>query len=256
MVGISSTESWIPGELLHDGRDFLSRRFSLFRLPRRSEDFQDTTSNGTWPIAKRTLGQDTLVVGKILNVIGGGLSGESMVKLEDIFEFTKESGCVVENLRAVPISELKRMSGATDILHFTCHGKQPEGRLPYLQISPQSGPQSNFLPGSVNALSINQGCLVFINACRSETPQLLFKEFVSFGWKFYNHGSRLCVGTLISVPQRGAIEFSREFYRSLFDENLRVSAALAKAREKLMNAGQYFPLFYCVYGDPGVYLTL
>lgn len=255
IVGISTEESWIPWELFHDGSNFVCRRFVLYRLPRSSHDSDDTRKNDLRNRPDDDGGESRLAIRKILNVIGGNLSDQSIKRLENMFEFA-ENRCGILNLRAKGISELVEMSQDTDLFHFTCHGKHPQGKLAYLQISREHADvlASNLLLSSVTELSVKNGSLVFLNTCRSESAQLLFREFASFGWKFYEKGAQLCIGTLMSIPQSGAIGFSEEFYRNLLVRKLPAYQALAETRERLIGEGQYFPLFYCVYGDPSLTL--
>ena len=328
MLGISTDESWIPWELFHDGKNFLCRRFVLYRLPRRSRDFDDPPTmnlhdspgsqnviseiinNIADNIDQQMLGKiktiidkietegiesvepsemvlisdclaehfripldklqpvtpDTskskniknkhLYVGKILNIIGGNLFSSSTKDLEKMFNFAGDQYTIM-NVKPKGISDLVRDSQNTDIFHFTCHGKHPPGLLPYLQISTAS-PNAigkNLLLSTVRMLSIKKGCLVFINACKSESTQLLFKEFFNFGWKFYEEGAGLCLGTLMSIPQSGAIPFAEEFYKNLLGKKLPLNNALAEAREGMIKKGWYFPLFYCIYGDPSFHVS-
>ena len=73
-VEISTEEGWIPWELLHDGQDFLGRRFLLFRLPRPENDDDDdgTNDNSALP---RPIEDGSAGFIKVVHVIGGNLGG-------------------------------------------------------------------------------------------------------------------------------------------------------------------------------------
>jgi len=175
-INISSNENWIPWELFHDGKDFLGKRFMLFRLPRKT-GFDIKTSNINHKIENEN---GSL---KITHIIGGDITEEYVIKSNKCFE--EWDG--VSTLYRITLDDLFRQCSGADILHLTCHGKTDPLRL---QITETDDKLLALLITSLenDNFIIKPGCLVFANACNSATSQAIFGDYVSFGWSFYLKG--------------------------------------------------------------------
>ncbi len=252
IVGISCDKSWLPWELFHDGKNFLSLRFITYRLPKLNDDSYKKVLATSFQTRER---DSSLDIRHILNIIGGQINVSITTRLACLFDFVQDKEATVDTANCVRLHELVERFEDKDLIHFTCHTRRPKGILPYLQTADSSVVGENFIVSKVTDTELKPKCLVFINSCSSETPHLLFKEFNSFGWKFYEKGAGLSVGTLMSVPQKGATVFAEKFYRKLFEQNLTIGQSMARTKNELFKEKNFFPLFYCIYGNPNVLLS-
>jgi hypothetical protein len=189
-----------------------------------------------------------------VNVIGGGLQVGDSKRAGQLFEGVA-SRVLVSELREKTVAELSTEIATADVIHCTCHGLlNPH----LLHISTGSSRTQNLLPETIRLLPLQNGTLVFANACSSAAAALLFGTFNSFGWEFYLKGAEVFIGTLGAVPTKYAIEFAETIYTQLFNTQQPVSIgqALIRARGEAEKKQNIFWLLYCVYGDPDYVLKL
>ena len=240
---ISTNEQWIPWELMYDGEDFLGKKFIVARYPRIS-DGKDI------PDKSRSENKCEREINRIVNVVGGDVPNAEADRATHLFSnfLPKES---VHLLSKQSISALVKALPSADILHFTCHGHL-EPHL--LQIAGDKNKTriDNLMPDSIKGLPLEIGSLVFANACASTVPVLTFGKFSSFGWKFYQQGAEVFIGTLGAVPVKYAVNFAESVYSELFkpDEQITIGQAVARAKDFAANDRNLFWLLYCIYGDP------
>lgn len=263
---ISTNEPWIPWEMLNDGKGFWGQRFLLFRLPRlQQRDLPLDTQR------KETLYNQTQanVINKVVHVIGGDISNNCANRAKAVFE-SISNRVSVETLEQKNFAFLMKQSSGADLLHFTCHGYED-----YLQISEKLDKQINLLITSIKNQDfvIRDGSIIFANACGSSLPQVIFGDFVSFGWEFYKKGAAIFIGTIGTIPTKSAIAFAEAFYSALFEGNgglctaslkakeahheraggfchLRLCTAFSKAKYQMEKEDNFWYLLYCLYGNP------
>jgi hypothetical protein len=233
MLVVESDADWLSWELLAgDDGDLLGERHILVRAPLVTEPPEGAR---TAPPESPALSQAALVVGDEIKD-GGSLRERTFDAMAD---------------RVVPFvdvswSILKGGVADKDIVHFICHGRSE----PSFHLSYGAGPGRQLVVGQVGKLGIKPGAVVFANACRSATPELMLSEFQSFGRAFYLAGARPFIGTLAPVPQSESIEFAALFYRHFAVEGLPAGFALREARREARESFKVpVWLFYCLYGS-------
>ncbi len=240
---ISTNEQWIPWELMYDGEDFLGKKFIVARYPRIS-DGKDI------PDKSRSENKCEREINRIVNVVGGDVPNAEADRATHLFSnfLPMES---VHLLSKQSISALVKALPSTDILHFTCHGHL-EPHLLQIAGDKNKSRIDNLMPDSIKGLPLKIGSLVFANACASTVPVLTFGKFSSFGWKFYQQGAEVFIGTLGAVPVKYAVNFAESVYSELFkpDEQITIGQAVARAKDFAANDRNLFWLLYCIYGDP------
>jgi hypothetical protein len=236
-VGVSSSEDWIPWELLNDGAGFLGDRFRLYRIPR--------CGSGRRPSRRQTtISRDRAIRRTIVHVLGG-----------DLEHWAERCGRLVEKLKSyaavkpaakIMVSDLIALVGDADIVHLTCHGR----RQPFsLQISNNVDATVNLTADSLALIDLKPASLLFANACGSALTSSVFGESLSFGWAVYAKGA-FYIGTLGAVGVDLALSFAELFY-----ENLAVSGdlfdAFMKTKRDLGGPEKNFgALLYCIYANP------
>lgn len=254
VVFISSNAQWIPWELMHDGEEFLGKRFIMARLPRLKNELQEPQWKEKWrylprkPVARQ--------IRQIVHIIGSNLGEESRDNARNIFN--QKSPLIVKELDQPSITALNLVLPETDILHFTCHGHLPNKLEQYDQMFLEIHHKDNtkyFLENlsiyKVNQLNVKDVGLVFINACNSAvTVPLFLEDFTSFGWEFYKKGVNVCVGTIGEIAVGYGIEFAEFVYDKLINEYKTIGEAVALAKEYFANRTNCSWLLYCIYGSP------
>lgn len=246
-VRFSTTEEWIPWELMHDGHNFLGDKFILVRYPR--------MKRGTrYRVRSTNTQQDLKRIRKIVNVVGGNIRPTTYAnRAYNLFHYLPDS--IVKSIREESKSILGAALAEADILHFTCHGHFRPFHL--LQIFSGSLPVDNLCIHDVRGLALKPGSFVFANACASNAPVQAFSEFTSFGLEFYLQGADIFIGTLGIIPTEYAITFAEDVYRELLlQENGRITVgqAIANAKQRARDSrNNFFWLLYCMYGNPDCY---
>jgi CHAT domain len=251
-VIFSTTEEWIPWELMYDGQDFLGDKFILIRYPRAK---RGSRARVTDPAENKNTQRKLKKIKRIVNVVGGNIKPRSEAdRACNLFNYLPDS-IDIEPIHEQSISILERNLAEADILHFTCHGHFKPLHL--LQNHSGSSSVQNLCIRTVQNLNLKYGSFVFANACTSTTPVQAFSEFTSFGLEFYLQGADIFIGTLGIIPTEYAITFADNVYRELLlQENGRITVgqAIASAKQKAKdNKHNFFWLLYCIYGNPDCY---
>lgn len=244
---LSSNAQWIPWELIHDGENFLGKKFLFSRIPRPSDQKEIK-----WE--ERPKRDSHKKIEKIVHVIGGKLSEKDkdnkalQEKAATLFEKLPPS---IVNTRIEPsIAEFNEALSDADLIHLTCHGYLFPHQM--LQISKNQYLTDNLFPDNVSELDLKRGTLVFANACNSAVPVLVLNDFVTFAWEFYQKGAEIFIGTLAEVPVSYALPFAESVYEHFFEQNnsQEIDRAINIAKESIKNSNNLFCLLYCIYGNP------
>lgn len=148
-------------------------------------------------------------------------------------------------------------AGDFDVLHLACHGKSDHGNIDSAEliIGDRKDAVGNGVPVSVDALTVrqearlNQGSLVFLNACESGRLGPSLTTWGGWPTAFLKAGAGAFVGTAWPVREKPATAFTRVFYDSLLQGDSLSDAATA-ARTAIKDMGDASWLAYKVYGHP------
>jgi CHAT domain-containing protein len=243
----------LPWELLHDGREFLCRRFAVGRI----------ASTRQMPTARSIRTPKAPFKVLIIADPRGDLAGSYREGLE-IKAFLDERRDVFHvdfKSQPVDISFLKMNLRDYDIVHYAghadYHSQNPcesgwlltDGKLRANDICTMGGHQP--MPA-----------LVFANACRSgQTDEWQIKEGCDqeiFGLAnaYLLSGVQHYVGTFWDITDEPSSHFAKRFYRFLA-EGKALGVALREARQALINnCGEETLVWasYMLYGDPSIKL--
>jgi CHAT domain-containing protein len=99
--------------------------------------------------------------------------------------------------------------------------------------------------------------LILINACQSGRTGYAFSGIGGFAKAFLDAGAYAFIGPMWKVPDKYALEFSKFFYKNLFEENLSIGEALKKTRADLKKELRNpIWLAYSHYGFPLAKVTI
>jgi hypothetical protein len=199
----------------------------------------------------------TLDIKQIINVVGGGLDEKKGVKQGAQKLFDRMQGVKVTLLVEESIADLHRATTANDseadLIHFTCHGYVDP---PMLQIAEDKTEFQNLILDSITKLRIKPGCFIFANACYSNSVIDIYKSMTSFGWKFYENGADIYLGTLAEVADTEALKFAEAVYQELISNNSTIGQAVYSVKNKEAATRKNINwLMYSVYGNPNTRLT-
>ncbi|MDG2148585.1 MAG: CHAT domain-containing protein [Planctomycetota bacterium] len=238
----------IPWELLHDGDDFLGRRFRLGRLV--------TVDEESAPPMQRRMAPPLSVL--IVADPSGDLPAaqHEAHEVESLLEDSPVIGSVTTLTGRVALRTLRDELPKHDILHYAGHADFDD-RSGEAQLRLSDGALSTKLIDQVSGRVDFPG-LVFLNACRSADEMgagpagshALGPAGVASSLLLA--GVRHVVGTLWEVRDEVARHFARSFYRSLGASET-VGVAMERARHAI--AGKYgedrlFWADHLLYGDP------
>jgi hypothetical protein len=238
----------LPWELLHDGQEFMCRKYHMGRIinippsPRRAE--------------KKDMDKSI----RLLSVVDpeGDLPGalQEGIRIRDMLLEMEGLTAPVLLTRKVKIAHLLDGLRRFDMLHFAGHvGHDEKGSFFRLSDGPCYAKQLEQFAGRY----LFPG-LVFLNGCRSS--QGVPGSFSLDGAQerafdlasgFLLSGARHFIGTLWDIQDRVATQAGITFFRSLFS-GVPVGSALSQAREELIAAFGVDSMFwagYVLYGDPG-----
>ena len=238
----------IPWELLHDGQDFLCRRFSMGRT---------VSTRQSVSVKVRALQRPLKM--QILADPQGDLQAayEEGVAIKN--EVSSFGDWIDVTLRTtdIPVDLVKSKMRNFDIVHYAGHAEhkpdRPEesgwllkdGRLSASDVLAMAG--SRPMPA-----------LVFSNACQSGQTDA-WKLEADYGARIFGlanafllSGVQHYVGTFWEIPDEAGAFFARSFYRGLV-EGETIGEAMQQARQALI--GQYGEeaivwASYMLYGDP------
>lgn len=242
LVAIESNESWVPWELLADdpAGEFWGQRFQLVRVPRLPAGSKLPELPPANPLADENPGA------RILAVIGDKVAVGAATGAFDSARTFGLPSSEMRDLKDCTFEDLRRAVGSSELIHFTCHGRN----TPNFHLSLGEGVAKRFLAGQVRVLPLRPNSVVFANACASDRASLMLGTYESFGWEFYHRGARPFIGTLGPVPAAHAIRFAELFYHWFIQNGLSVGRAMQQARiDARKEFRNPFWLFYTIYGS-------
>ena len=142
-------------------------------------------------------------------------------------------------------------SGGMGMAHFACHNTFTPGGGGS-QIDMADGPFTPDMLDEAVETKCLAGCgLVFINACRTDSPEPQYTEMVGWAQQFMKAGAGAFVGTLWAIRTGSAQKFAEVFYRAL-NSGLSLGEAAKAARLASRENDPADPtwLAYTVYGAP------
>jgi hypothetical protein len=277
---------FIPWEILHDDKDFLGNRFIIIRQldPNLIDDNDDDNDDNILLGANFNSSMIFQHIRTLIHVIGGNLGNKYEAKARSLYNdfFLLEDCSLISsfdlqslqlsvpspngvslnefcsyhvlNIEKKPLTNLIDQTDHGDILHFTCHGMaygHGKSRR-YLQISNRQNSIVNLRLQSIEDpdFKIKKGCLVFANACCSDSAQPKVGGFTTFGEVFLSKGARYFIGTIGTIPVKYAIRFSYYFYKELFKREQNIPTAFINAKRLMKSENIVFHVLYVLYGDP------
>ncbi len=236
---ISTDDSKIPWELLHDGRDFLCRQYSMGRTIIRPFFPQRHLVPATMPAKLKML----ILADPLENVTGKALP-EAREEAEEIARNVETSEMadkievdIVTGKKVTPETVARLLAQAYDIVHYSGHaGYLKEHKEAFLLLNNGSG---GTIPMSANEIYnlLGGSPVVFVNACETgiEDQEIHVSEFMvtprieGLASAFTSAGARAYVGTLWPVFDDLARKIAIAFYRRLCS-GTSVGTALQLAR--------------------------
>lgn len=137
-----------------------------------------------------------------------------------------------------------------DLLHFACHNTFVQGSGNHINF-----PDMPFTPGDLALKAATKplgrnGCLVFVNACRTQGTTPVYTTFENWAKSFLDLGATAVIGTSWAVRDRAARPFAEAVYERLSAGDS-LGHAVATARAIVSTTiGDPTWLAYTVYGDP------
>jgi CHAT domain-containing protein len=241
----------IPWELLHDGDEFLGRRFRIGRLV--TVDGHEGRSS---PSRRMHAPLSVLIVADPSGDLPA--AREEATEVAAILEDAPAVSSVTLLMGSVTTRAFRDALAKHDVLHYAGHAEaRPEGGGP---------PHLRLSDGTVSASLMEQlrgridfPGLVFLNACGSadETTRLSagnnpLQDTAGLASSFLVGGTRHVVGTLWEVRDEVGCRFATSFYRSLVQGGS-IGAAMASARDALQEqhgADSLLWAAHLLYGDP------
>jgi CHAT domain-containing protein len=259
-IHFSPQVEWIPWEVMHDGTDYLGLQFQIARLP--------IVAGGP-----DLNGDQIRYVNHIYNLLGQNVLSPSPDPLFMAWRKTfdglttsaqQEIQCPAREDNNWPTVDKFVEAVGADILHLTCHGglKDKRGQVYWTLNDKAEWPeQHRIYPDSVRMLSNLRSAktLVFGNACASIKGTASDAREGSeggltpgLGSAFFAQGAPNFVGTFAPTTKKVAIEFARQFYQRLFQENMSIGKALWATKKYYQDKEEHDPswLYYCLYGLP------
>lgn len=272
---INGPLQWMPWELMHDGKEFLSLRFQIARLPVERSAEPNGKHQGYATSEIRAVAEEHPVA-RIVSVLGAHALTEeddgdekaqeprwretfaqAGVPKKDVTLLAPTATSPREGPRLAQLNAAFDAGDAPGILHITCHGDRPtpsggtvwtlDGkRLPFL---------FDLDDKTVGRLCATQGFqtgrpLVFGNACSSSEGAA--NEVRSLAGEFLKGGASAFVGTIAPITNRVAVDFATTFYAKLLKDGLPIGEALHASKLEFHKKEGVDPswLFYCLYGSP------
>jgi hypothetical protein len=254
-IGIVSEEPFIPWELMVparakaggglDVRQALGVEFAV----------------GRWPDPNGTSGRQRIRLSESL-VIAPHYEGSRHLK-----HAAAEVALVISHypgmeIRPAILETIESVLGAssTTLLHFTCHGAEPQGMEQAIFLDDDRVFRSSQVTGLEGFVALlgRRGTVVFLNACEigRQTPSLV--GIGGFAAKFIALGAQAVIAPLWSVMDDLAFEVARAFYAETRKDPTRPFADVlreirARAYDRASPQDTYAA--YCFYGDPLAHLS-
>gem|GEM_PF-1714716 len=232
--------AYLPFEILHDGRIFLSRHFSFGRLIYSTGDESQAPTSGIE-------GRRALILGDPYEdpVIRDDVERE-VDALRDLFRKSREYTPTICMGREVSESTVLSLLPETSILHFTGHGgADPAGRAGLLLYG------DKVLTAEAFAGVRRPPAVAFFNTC-STASHAAWKSALGIMETLVARGTRVCIAPIWDVTSKAATSIALAFYSHLlgggtFGEALRMARIQAASE-----GGPHDPSWaaYTLYGDP------
>ncbi|HEV2840863.1 MAG TPA: CHAT domain-containing protein [Chthoniobacterales bacterium] len=184
---------------------------------------------------------------------------------EQEYQFLEhEFGATSVEPKSDAVRKLLSEPGSFDLLHFACHGVADQDNIANAQLLMEGRVEgSSYIPdhfsattaeAHANLRSDGAAPIIVLNACQAGRAGYKLTGIGGFARAFLRRGAGAFIGTLWSVGDSPAREFTEEFYLQLKSGRTVAEAAVA-AREKARSAGDATWLAYVVYGHPHAKLT-
>lgn len=166
----------------------------------------------------------------------------------------KALGFQTQEIHPSDLSNLRVIlqTGGYNLMHFSCHASFDSNHheQSVIFLEEKDVLQARDITGIYKKFGKDKP-FIFLNACRSARRDFSLSGMNSFADKFIRAKSSGFIGSLWSVNDVIACEFSKHFY-SLLKEGYSVGDAMQKARHlvKDMNTSNSTWLAYIFYGDP------
>ncbi len=240
----------IPWELIFDGSDFLSLKFSMGRLVRsRGESMNPRYRNLSDEVRMLILANPT---GDLDSAYSEGLN------IKNQFAHKKKNVCVDFKSTSIDKAYVKKNICDYDIVHFAGHcefDKKDSQRSGWMFTDGVFSVEEILKMGQSSDLPV----LVFSNACHSAelSPGLINSGYQEANFNlagaFLLAGVRHYIGSIRKIEDTVSQEFGRKFYTQLLS-GVSVGESLRLAKLKLIKehglAGLHWTS-YMLYGDPG-----
>lgn len=165
-----------------------------------------------------------------------------------------ENILIINDIKTIPI-EPKRLEilgflsdNDINLIHFASDCEYDNGNPDNSNIKLSD---YNLRVKDINVTNLKKGKpLVFINACDSGRLNYTFCGLGGFAKAFLDGGAQAFIGPLWKIPDSLGKEFSIEFYRQLFMNELSVGEALLATRLKFENSNNPAWLSYSLFSFP------
>ena len=235
----------LPWELLHDGQEFLCRRFALGRIVR-------TGQSAAEPARRPGPGRSLLILANPTGDLPGAQAEQERIRamLRARGEALRVRAKSLDVDRAFVLENLPQW----DALHFSGHVQFEAGSPERSGLVLRDGVFSALDLQALTAAGRPVPAMIYINGCASSRAEDGLRQLSLFNLSngFLLAGVRLFVGTVADVPDELATELAARFYAFLL-QGLSAGEALRQARQA---AGEALPalgsgaLSYLMYGDP------
>jgi CHAT domain-containing protein len=249
-IHIFSDEPWIPWEILKpwkdtDGGDyFLCEQYSFTRWPIRPYNNYVQYANHGFQINKAEV------------VIPSNTKLANTKKEYDLISgFGIKNGFIVNENKSMDKLLNVLDSGNFELLHISAHGKYDHDDPLLSYISIEDG-RADFKAESIVGPRITQtfkktNPIVFLNACQSGSQGHFLTGIGGWAQQFIKVGASAFIGTLWSVSDTEACQFTERLYSQL-SEPIKLSEAVQKTRTASRNPGDVSHLAYVLFAPPNL----
>jgi hypothetical protein len=244
-VQIVSQEPYIPWEIVRPSRPLPDRTWESAPFLGQGFALSRWLVDGFGPADRAALRHMTLVLPP---------SNLKFVQAE-AESLQQTTGLTAEKIADKETLEQFLRNGASDVLHFACHGEfeteAPDRSAVWLG---QSYWQPRELTAEYRSFGRTQP-LVFLNAC--DTGRVGFGLTGLAGWAqaFLESGAGVFIGAMWKIDDKLAADFAQIFYE-LIIQGVPVGEAVRQARERVRQPGDATWLSYTLYANPTVRATV
>ena len=177
---------------------------------------------------------------------------------EAVFLEQKFAAMAVEPRSSV-VRKLLSKPGEFNLLHFACHGAAEQDNIANAQLLMEGRAEAeNYIPDPLTATTVEHYAnlseggnppIIVLNACQVGRAGYKLTGIGGFAQAFLRRGAGAFVGTLWSVGDVPARNFTEKFYSRLL-KGATIADATIVAREEARKAGDATWLAYVVYGHP------